>query len=127
MTRQELRVFLGGWFCGCGNSEDGAAALLRLLRLHPLYENRDSFEDWVPDDGIEYLLLYTLDHFDLTEHGSTVSGAWLSDKGEAVRGALEREEVDGFEALFADHCVHGYDIDDESHDCFADTETTSAP
>lgn len=121
MTRPELRVFLGQWFCGCGSPEDAAAALLRLLRLHPLYENRDAFKEWITDTGIEYLLLYSLDHYELTEHGGTVGGAWLTDKGEAVRKALAREEADNFEALFADHCACGYDLDDESHDCFTDS------
>jgi hypothetical protein len=99
MTRPELRVFLGGWFCGCGNPEDAAAALLRLLNLHPLSDHRDEFEKWVPDSGLQYLLLYSLDRYELTEHGGTVGGAWLTSKGEAVRDALAREEGDGFAAL----------------------------
>lgn len=117
--RQELRVFLSQWFCGCGNPEDACAALLRLLRLHPLYDHRAEFKEWVPDDGIEYLLLYALDRHELTEHGGSVGGAWLTPKGEAVRDALAREEGDGFEALLNNHCVHGYDFDDQAHDCMA--------
>jgi hypothetical protein len=117
-TRQDLRRFLGDRFCGCGRPEDAAAALLRLLRLHPLYEHREEFEAWVSDDGIEYLLLYMLDRDELTEHGGTVGGAWLTDKGTALRDALAREEAD-FEALFEPSCIHGFDIGDRSHDCVA--------
>jgi hypothetical protein len=122
MTRPELRVFLSDHFCGCGSPEAASAALLRLLRLHPLYDHRAEFKAWVPDDGIEYLLLYALDRWELTEHGGSAGGAWLTPKGEAVRDALTREEADGFEALNGNYCVHGYDVDDESHDCMKVTE-----
>jgi len=118
MTRQELRVELE-WFCGCGSPELAAATLLRILELHPLYEHRAEMDELIPDSGIEYLLLYHLDDRDLTEHGGTVTGGWLTEKGEAVKAALNAEAGDSFEALFADHCVHGYDFDDDSHDCFA--------
>lgn len=125
MTRQELRVALDEWFCGCGCPEDAAGALLRLLRLHPLYEHYDELRAWVPDLGVQYLLLYQLDRLELTEHGGSVGGAWLTDKGTEVRDALAREQADTFEALLAQHCIHGFDIDDDSHDCAAaDSEST---
>lgn len=117
MTREELRVFLDDIFCGCGSPEDAAAALLKLLRLHSLYEHRTEFEAWIPDKGVQYLLLYQLDRDGLTEHGGSVGGAWLTAKGTEIRDALAREEADGFEELDADHCAHGYALDDSSHDC----------
>lgn len=119
MSREELSVFLQEWFCGCGNPEDAADALLRLLRLHPMYEHGKELDEWVGDNGLAYLLLYSLDRYDLTEHGGSVMGAWLTEKGTAVRDALAREEADEFEELFTQRCVHGFDIDDESHDCMA--------
>lgn len=112
MTRQELRVVLGEWFCGCGSPEVAASRLRDVLALHPLHSNRKAFKVLVPDDGLEELLLYTLDHFGLTEHGGTVGGAWLSDKGTAVLAALNREAGDKFEVLFANACLHGYAVDD---------------
>jgi hypothetical protein len=118
MTRPELRVELE-WFCGCGSPEEAAATLLKVLRLHPLYENRPAFEELVPDTGLQYLLLYQLSDRDLTEHGGTCGGGWLTEKGLAVRGALEAEEVDGFDALFGDHCVHGFGDETPDHDCMA--------
>lgn len=117
MTRAELRIFLVKHFCYCGSPELAAGALLRLLRLHPLYSHRPEFEEWMPDQGIENLLLYQLDHMGLTEHGSSVGGAWLTDFGEAVRDALATEEADEFDELFKMHCVHGIDFDDASHKC----------
>lgn len=121
MTLQQLRMALDEWFCGCGSPEDAAGALLRLLGLHPLHDHRAEFKEYVPDDGIEMLLLYMLDRLELTEHGGTVGGAWLTAKGEAVRDALAREEADEFERLSESNCIHGYSIDNDEgeHDCMA--------
>jgi hypothetical protein len=112
-------VQLDKWFCGCGSPDDAAAALLRLLRLHPLYDHHAELDGWIDDSGVQYLLLYQLDALELTEHGGTVGGGWLSDAGVAVRDALAREEADGFEALMGSWCIHGFDVEDESHDCLA--------
>ena len=118
MTREELRVFLEGWFCGCGNPDDAAARLCDLLTFHPLYENRGEFERLVPDSGIQHLLLYMLDHLGLTEHGGSVMGAWLSDKGKDVLTALERERSDNFEILTeGDICMHGYTFGQDCPEC----------
>lgn len=108
MTRQELRVFLSGWFCGCGSPTLAAERLRDLLALHPLHSNREAFEAFVPDAGIAELLLYTLDHFELTEHGGTVGGAWLSDKGKAILEALNLEADTDFEKLTGTFCIHGH-------------------
>lgn len=117
MNRQELRVELE-WFCGCGSPEDAARALLKFMRLHPLYESYGEFKEILPDYGVRYLFLYALDS--LTgwfEHGGTVGGQWLAPLGEEVKQALEAEEPTGFEELFADHCAHGFGFDDPEHDC----------
>jgi len=133
MTRPELRVALD-WFCGCGNPEDAAKTLLDILDMHPLYQGREKFEKLVPDDGLQYVLLYALDHITEKrparegwfEHGRGIGGQWLTPEGERVRDALRREyelgpdeHDDYFMALFSEHCVHGYDFDDQSHDCMA--------
>lgn len=119
MTREQLRVELN-WFCGCGNPEDAAATLLKVLRMHPLYEHRSEFGEMVPGTGLQYLLLYLLGEKGWFEHGGTIGGQWLTDRGEAVKAALEAEqEADGLEALFDAHCIHGFDFDDQEHDCMA--------
>ena len=131
LTRQEVRVILENEFCGCGNPELATAALLQMLRLHPLYDHRAEFDEWVPDDGVQYLLMYQLDRMELTEHGGSVGGAWLTDKGKALLAALEREEADNFEALSESCCIHGYSFDADftteaqSHDCMNSTEPSS--
>jgi hypothetical protein len=105
MTREQLRVELN-WFCGCGNPEDAAATLLKVLQMHPLYDHRSEFEALIPDRGLEYLLLYLLDEKGWFEHGGTIGGQWLTERGEAVKAALGAEQkADGFEALLGDHCM----------------------
>lgn len=117
MTRQELRVFLQDWFCGCGQPEAAADILRIILALHPLHSNREAFELLIPNDGLQYLLLYTLSSFDLTEHGGSVGGGWLTDKGHSVLAALEREKADDYGALFAMACIHGYAVETELMEC----------
>lgn len=122
MTREELAVVLQEWYCGCGNPEDASGALLHLLELHPLYDaaSQQDLDTWIPDSGVRHLLLYMLDRLDLTEHGGSVGGGWLTDNGEAVRDALRSEKADNFAALHGpDRCVHGHDVMDDSHDCAA--------
>ena len=116
MTRPNLRVFLNGWFCGCGNPELACARLRDILKLHPLYDNREALKALIPDTGMEMLVLYFLDHLDLTEHGGGIGGAWLTDKGKAVLEALEREAGDGFETLTGMCCVHGYSVELDDHE-----------
>lgn len=117
MTRAELRIFLVDHFCYCGNPELAAGALLRLLRLHPLSTYREEFERWIPDEGVQNLLLYQLDRAHLTEHGGSVTYGWLTALGEEVRDALVTEQANEFDALFEMHCIHGIDFDDASHVC----------
>jgi hypothetical protein len=117
MTRAELRQFFDEQFCGCGSPDQAAAAFLRLLELHPLYNHGAEFERWIADDGIACLLLYHLDTLGLTEHGSSISEAWLTEKGTAFREALRVESGDNFEMLFQEHCSHGLDLDDPCREC----------
>lgn len=116
MTRQELRAFLNDWFCGCADPASAAKALHDLLALHPLYENRDKVPALLPEH-LESLVLYTLDHFDLTEHGGTVGGGWLTEKGQVVLEALKLEVDDNFEVLTEQSCMHGYAVETELKDC----------
>lgn len=121
MTRAEIRICLAGWFCGCGSPESAANALLLLLDMHPMYEGWDKLNEFTGGREDAYLLLYTLDSHDLAEHGSSVGGQWLTDKGEALLAGLRREYAeDGFGVLFDEqYCIHGIGIgvDADEHDC----------
>jgi hypothetical protein len=119
MDRPGLRRFLRDWFCGCGSPSEACATLLKLLRLHPLYESRGEIRAMLPDVGMRMLVLYTLDEFGLTEHGSNIESAWLTGKGAGVRAALAAEEADDFAELLGEHCWCGFDTHVQDHDCTA--------
>jgi hypothetical protein len=142
MTRQELRVELNAWMCGCGSPEGCVRFIYDVLCMfrtrwnqdRPLSlfkpEDRPSLERvWaeysiakkalLPTDGIEYFVLYMLTHWDWIEHGGSVGGSWMTQKGEAILAALDAEVSDEFAAFCGDCCIHGYDDTDTEHDCAA--------
>lgn len=99
MGREELReLLIGNVTCGCGDPYAVAQLVLDVLALHPLYEGGALAEQ--PSDGLWYFVLGVLDSLGLTEHGGSIGGGWLTDKGKATLAALERERNDGFEELF---------------------------
>ncbi len=83
---------------------------------------------WIPDDGVQMLLLYWLDHLDLTEHGGGVLGGWLTGSGYRLLEGLRRERAlkDEFESLFRMHCIHGFDVEGpHRHECVPEPEETA--
>ena len=88
---EEIMVNRG--FCGCGEPEAASAFLLKLLRLAPFYERREQLEQLLPNAGVRYFVLYMLDRLDLTEHGGSVNGAWLTPEGEKLKALLETANV----------------------------------
>lgn len=101
MSREELLEVLP--FCGCASPEDAADALRNILHLFPLHSHggRDRLMALFASEEVYMLFLYLLDRHELTEHGGTVEGSWLTEKGVAVRDALDREHLrDNFELLF---------------------------
>ncbi len=143
MNRQDLRVFLQGWQCGCGSPETSVRFVYDILKTidtrwkqsHPLSifhasdrpaldaiwkEHRGAMKALLPTEGIEYFVLYVLTEWDLLEHGGSVGGSWLTDKGKDVLAALESETSDEFAQLCVGSCVHGYAMgmgDDDYEDC----------
>lgn len=98
--RTELRDYLfSEWLCGCGNPELATAYLHRALRLFPAYEHVAEWRELVPDEGLRLLLAYQLDQRGLTDHGTYIDGAWLTEKGRGLLAALDREAEDDFEGL----------------------------
>jgi hypothetical protein len=84
--------------CGCGNPEEVLAVYHRLMwRLAEkrfdgrLAEVTDGHELWLDT------MLYTLDAFGLTEHGTSVGGSWLSEDGERCLEVLDVLELFGYE------------------------------
>ncbi|MFG3585106.1 hypothetical protein [Streptomyces sp. NPDC047990] len=69
--------------CGCGNPDDAYTLVRDLLALAPFYEN----ERWrlaqtlTGGGAAHHIIMSVLDVAELTEHGTTINGAWLTPKG----------------------------------------------
>jgi hypothetical protein len=87
-------------WCGCGNPEKALEYMRDVLRLlearsaaHWDKESNaaiDAVMDTRTGLGISYA--YMLEAADLTEHGGSVHGLWLSDKGKQILAALNAVE-----------------------------------
>jgi hypothetical protein len=81
-----------GW-CGCGSPEDIDALMLAYLRSR-------TGEDWPkpapvgvsPDAAV--LLAYMADALDWSEHGISIGGAWLTERGERALATLEQRHLE---------------------------------
>lgn len=92
--------------CACGMSTSAFKSLRSILTFisnrSTLDEIKDStvaLDTLIPDQGTQYLLLYFLDILDLTEHGGSVSGCWLTPLGEQVLEFLDPLSDDEIDAL----------------------------
>ena len=99
LDRQSVLLSIVG-FCGCGGPGLTASWLRDLLRLHDTASTdlsgtgtaRDTF--WKEATGksfgpVYYLIHYWLDDRGWTEHGGSVGGGWLTEKGRAVIAVLD--------------------------------------
>ena len=115
MTRQQLRELLtvdppeGLGFCGCGMPEESVKLLRDTLCLYdrqgdsPWSSDSDHSAHWdarqltldaLLPDPFRQIWLYWLTCVDLLEHGGSVEGSWLSDKGKQVYAALKEHGDD---------------------------------
>ncbi|MGW2520424.1 hypothetical protein ACWC09_26115 [Streptomyces sp. NPDC001617] len=86
--------------CGCGDPEAADRLVIGLLAV---------FADGQPGraqrvqeliggtDGAQQIVLASLDHAGLIDHGSSVWGSWLTDRGKWVRWAVD--QVGGVDGL----------------------------
>lgn len=86
--------------CGCGYHEEVAWLFYRTLVWcydSNRAERSMEFDDWIPkwdthaDDParlLQCVLLYWLDCLGFTEHGGSVYGSWLTEKGRCARDVL---------------------------------------
>lgn len=87
-TRWLFTGILGG--CGCGSADDFGDKAFRLL-AH--FNSEPSQRDWAIFDengGFFELMAHWFDDKDLIEHGSSISGSWLSAKGKHVYKTVEQ-------------------------------------
>ena len=73
-------------FCGCGNPRVHLDTLLSTLRKMDLWHTAKELPNYTPE---EELWLYFLNLHEFAEHGSSVFGSWLSEKGKHLKCVLE--------------------------------------
>ena len=85
-------------FCGCGLPEEVRAWLLGIMTAlakrggGTWTEHSEMVATIGADpDMIFYFVMYVLDAMGLTEHGGSVGGAWLTDKGRQLLVELQQE------------------------------------
>ena len=104
-VREMIHCDLLDW-CGCGNPEEADRAILNYLESLSYYactvcegeykeRNIDQKHNTrsvfgVFNESLILCLMYAMDEKGLTEHGSSIYGAWLTTKGYAVRLCLRR-------------------------------------
>lgn len=72
--------------CGCGMYDERIVILKEVMNAFPLYE-----EDKVPTylrTALGEWFLCALDKAKLIEHGSTIGGSWLTEKGKRLLTGL---------------------------------------
>ncbi|WP_143661182.1 hypothetical protein [Streptomyces sp. M41(2017)] len=69
--------------CGCGNPDEAYVLVRDLLSLAPYYENEGwrLAETLTGGGAAHHIIMSVIDVAELTEHGSSVNGAWLTPKG----------------------------------------------
>lgn len=92
-------------FCGCGCKDTSIEAVYKYLRVcafrsatcqtDQYKKSPDKLQEafgfkYVSDDPLLQFMAYTLDDKELTEHGSGIGGAWITDLGEMCMYALGR-------------------------------------
>lgn len=77
-------------FCGCGSLLDGTGVFLKqvLNAFNDDYLSLEKIEDVCKTDEIVDFTLHFLDANELTDHGLSVYGSWLTEKGIALRECL---------------------------------------
>jgi len=79
--------------CGCGDPYAAFDLVRDLLRLAPYFEHRTEVVALIGDGPAAHIILSSLDHADLLEHGGSIHGSWLTDKGEWYLKALNTVKV----------------------------------
>ena len=107
-----LTVWREWKFCGCGNPETVLSMVKDCLRAtRDRWDVVRQYDDWndlcsaamdterakYPSDEASALMVrYLMASNDLTEHGGSVFGAWLSDKGFELLEFLEKTPEDNW-------------------------------
>lgn len=84
-------------FCGCGCLSMSIKFVRDILNCYEDEEdwcsphlNLDKAKEVCCNDNITDFMLHWLDFCELTEHGSSVYGSWLTEKGKVLRDYLKK-------------------------------------
>lgn len=81
-------------FCGCGRPEDRLDLIVEMLRACPWYDGAwEGFSERLTSAGFEFIA-DQLTAAELTEHGSSVGGSWLTDKGRRFLSVVNAFDFD---------------------------------
>lgn len=79
---------MGG--CGCGSADAfGKRAIKLLEHFSTPHEERD-YSIW--DNDFYELMAHWFNSLELIEHGSIVTGSWLTEKGEQIYEAIKQAD-----------------------------------
>lgn len=102
--------------CGCGDPEAGVKLLVDTLRLHEaegtIYDRVDAVLG--PNVGVQQVILSLLESAELTDHGSSLWGMYLTAKGRWALWAVDR--LGGIDAL-PDLCKEGIGYPHNGEEC----------
>jgi hypothetical protein len=82
-------------WCGCGDKE----TVRKFLDAHRDFDNRQKKlqtyfgVEYVYENALLECLAYTMDAAEFTEHGFSISGAWLTEDGKDFLYCLEQNEA----------------------------------
>ena len=75
-------------FCSCGNPDYEIERVEHVLEM--LKNRTDEVQSELCDESNGYqIYLYLLDEKGFTEHGTSIYGSWLTEKGDALYAALQ--------------------------------------
>lgn len=85
-------------WCGCGDPDIAKRVVRDYLEvINDKFDSDVTFEkkfgvDLVYDNDLLLCLAYTIDAAGFTEHGSSISGAWLTDEGKMFLWLLQQNK-----------------------------------
>lgn len=95
--------------CGCGSFDDRMNFLRESLRDFPLYQSPEKWGKYIEPPYEWFLCL--LDGAELIEHGGSLRGSWLAEKGRRLKAVLENEAI--FQRFLDDDGGPGYCMCDD--------------
>ena len=93
-------------WCGCGSPESALIYLRDTLadiqhrsevewkQNPPIYAGKLSARMAALPDGLQYIYWYWIDNMELIEHGGSVGGSWLTERGRQFLARLQAMNIE---------------------------------